>query len=229
MYTDYDKILKNGTWMQARQQVEHVSLAKLKEWRDETGEQSNEIEETFREIIVLDDDDASDDDDTTSTPDKREPSMEIVSSRATARDLQADRYIDHARVDSRTSRRMPRRTIVVQPHEAHTYERQGHSISQRPVPRPMATYTRAEVFSERARRGPVLHASCPTPDRSPMTYGTPAEAGQTTNTCSRPRASDPTMGVPRGHLQEIDGQLYHVSLSGRSGYCSRLCFFLRSQ
>ncbi|RYF82602.1 MAG: hypothetical protein EOO03_15920, partial [Chitinophagaceae bacterium] len=34
-----------------------VSLAKLKEWRDEAGEQSNEIEDTFREVIVLDDDD----------------------------------------------------------------------------------------------------------------------------------------------------------------------------
>ena len=77
MYTDYDKMLKQGSWMEARQKVEHVSLAKLKEWRDETGEQSNEIEDTFREVIVLDDEEASDGE----TPDEREQSMEIVSNR----------------------------------------------------------------------------------------------------------------------------------------------------
>ncbi|KAI0590177.1 DUF2293 domain-containing protein [Pyrenophora tritici-repentis] len=49
MYTDYDKLLKSDGWQAARAQVEHVSLAKLKEWRDEAGEQSNELEETFRE------------------------------------------------------------------------------------------------------------------------------------------------------------------------------------
>ncbi|KAF3044085.1 hypothetical protein E8E12_009195 [Didymella heteroderae] len=69
MYTDYDKMLKTGSWMEARQKVEHVSLAKLKEWRDETGEQSNEIEDTFREVIVLDDEDETSDGD---TPDERE-------------------------------------------------------------------------------------------------------------------------------------------------------------
>lgn len=103
--------------MEARQKVEHVSLAKLKEWRDEAGEQSNELEETFREVIVLDDDDeASSDDGSLSTPDEREQSMEIVSSRATARDLQPERYSNYPRTDIHDMRRVPRRTIVVQPY-----------------------------------------------------------------------------------------------------------------
>jgi hypothetical protein len=114
-YTDYDKLLKSDGWLVARSQVEPVSLAKLKEWRDETGEQSNEMEETFREVIVLDDDDeASSGDDSGFTPDEREQSMEIVSSRATARDLQPERHTDYPRIDVHDMRRVPRRTIVAQ-------------------------------------------------------------------------------------------------------------------
>lgn len=113
VYTDYDKMLKTGTWMQARQNVEHVSLAKLKEWRDESGEQSNEIEDTFREVIVLDDDDESSDEGSLSTLDEREQSMEIVSSRANARDLQPEVYADYARMGVPGMRRVSRRTIMV--------------------------------------------------------------------------------------------------------------------
>jgi hypothetical protein len=134
VYTDYDKMLKTGTWMQARQNVEHVSLAKLKEWRDEAGEQSNEIEDTFREVIVLDDDDESSDEGSLSTPDEREQSMEIVSSRATARDLQPERYANYPRMDVHAMRRMPKRTILVQPypppHSAHL----PASLHRQPVP-----------------------------------------------------------------------------------------------
>jgi hypothetical protein len=115
VYTDYDKMLKTGSWMQARQNVEHVSLAKLKEWRDEAGEQSNEIEDTFREVIVLDDDDdESSDEGSLSTPDEREQSMEIVSSRATARDLQPETYANYPCMDVHAMRSLPRRTIMVQ-------------------------------------------------------------------------------------------------------------------
>lgn len=100
--------------MEARSKVEHVSLAKLKEWRDEAGEPSDELEETFREVIVLDDDEASSDGDSLSTPDEREQSMEIVSSRATARDLQPELYAESPRIAVQDARRVPRRTIIVQ-------------------------------------------------------------------------------------------------------------------
>ncbi|KAL1596668.1 hypothetical protein SLS60_009316 [Paraconiothyrium brasiliense] len=115
-YTEYDNILKHktGTWTEARQQVEHVSLAKLKEWRDETDEASNELEETFREVIVLDDDEESSDDESSSAPDTREPSMEIVSNRATARDLQPER-VDRMRAFDPYVSRASRRTIVLRP------------------------------------------------------------------------------------------------------------------
>lgn len=98
--------------MEARQKVEHVSLAKLKEWRDETGEQSNEIEDTFREVIVLDDEDESSDGE---IPDEREQSMEIVSNRVYARDIQFERYPQYPAGSEYERRRGHGRTIVVRP------------------------------------------------------------------------------------------------------------------
>ncbi|KAF1362815.1 hypothetical protein EJ07DRAFT_106507 [Lizonia empirigonia] len=114
-YTEYDKMLKTGSWMEARQKVEHVSLAKLKEWRDETGEQSNEIEDTFREVIVLDDDE-DETSDGGDTPDEREQSMEIVSNRVTARDIQLERYQQYPPASDHERRRGHGRTIFVHPY-----------------------------------------------------------------------------------------------------------------
>lgn len=110
-HTNYDTLLKRGSWAQARQKVEQRSLAKLKEWRDETGDDSGELEETFREVIVLDDDEESSDEETLPAA-EREPSMEVVSSRATMRDLQPeplDPTHGHVPFVSRSSRR----TIVL--------------------------------------------------------------------------------------------------------------------
>lgn len=120
-YTEYDNILKRktGSWIEARQRVEHVSLAKLKEWRDETDEASNELEETFREVIVLDDDEDSSEEESSSAPDTREASMEIVSSRATARDLQPE-LVDRMRVYDPYVSGASRRTIVLRDIPMHS-------------------------------------------------------------------------------------------------------------
>ncbi|KAF1955983.1 hypothetical protein CC80DRAFT_83074 [Byssothecium circinans] len=117
-YTDYDEILKKESWIEARQKVELPSLAKLKEWRDEDDEDSNEMEETFREIIVIDDneDESSVIASTSRDPnvEERELSMEIVSSRATARDLQPEPVDRHQRYAPYSSRE-PTRTIFLAP------------------------------------------------------------------------------------------------------------------
>ena len=146
-YTDYDKMLKTGSWMEARQKVEHVSLAKLKEWRDETGEQSNEIEDTFREVIVLDDDEdeTSDDGD---TPDEREQSMEIVSNRVTARDIQLERYTQHLPASDYERRRGHRRTIFVHPYPLPPPPTSGPSTPQYRAPATRGTEARQVAQSE---------------------------------------------------------------------------------
>ncbi|KAF2121575.1 hypothetical protein BDV96DRAFT_564597 [Lophiotrema nucula] len=100
-YTEYDKLLKVGSWAEARVKVEPVSLAKLKEWRDEND--TDEVEETFREVIVLDDDE--DDSDVTMSGDERDSSAEIISSRAPARELPVDDVAYVTRVEDRYPRR----------------------------------------------------------------------------------------------------------------------------
>ncbi|KAI8942599.1 hypothetical protein NX059_000654 [Plenodomus lindquistii] len=196
-YTDYDKLLKTDGWSTARSQVEHVSLAKLKEWRDEAGEQSNELEETFREVIVLDDDDTSSDEDSLATPDEREQSMEIVSNRATARDLQPERYTDYPRVDIHDMRRAPRRTIVL----------------QRAPPPPQATAYPGPAFRSPALEPPYEHVrslerfveSHPSPraDAYHLAHSRPSDQRV------RPNVSQPGLrAAPM--MREIDGQLYQL-------------------
>ncbi|KAF2708926.1 hypothetical protein K504DRAFT_408226 [Pleomassaria siparia CBS 279.74] len=115
-YTEYDSLLKTGSWSEARSKVEHVSLAVLRRWRDE----GDDVEETFREVIVIDDDDddeeeSSDDDDEDffSEADQREHSLEIISSRATARELQLNEPEHPVRVDAHGVGRAQRRIIYL--------------------------------------------------------------------------------------------------------------------
>lgn len=117
-YTDYDKLLKTVGYLDARRMVEPDSLAKFLEWRDEAGGDSHELEETFREVIIIDDEDMSsdDDDDSIDTPDERDQSMEIVSSRATARDLQPDQHSVYPRIDNRDASRASGRFIFARPY-----------------------------------------------------------------------------------------------------------------
>jgi len=194
-YTDYDKLLKTDGWMTARSQVEHVSLTKLKEWRDEADEQSNELEETFREVIVLDDDESSGDESLSFT-DEREQSMEIFSNRATARDLQPERYIDHPPVDLlHDTRRAPRRTIALQ---------------KPPPPPPRTTYPGPSSLQPpfevtRPRAHPV--------DSHPSSHVDPYRFAHSRPSDPRSR-SKPIVSQPSPRtapiMREIDGRLYEL-------------------
>lgn len=170
-YTDYDRLLKVGSWLEARSKVEHVSLAKLRQWRDEAD--SDELEETFREVIVIDDDDDDDssDEDSFSDTDQREPSLEIVSSRATARELQHNEPDDVARVDAHSVSRAPRRTIFLRPmHPA------SHASA---VAGTLNTYSAEQVPRAHARPAPSALPVRPTAQqyRQPLhlAHGRPME------------------------------------------------------
>jgi hypothetical protein len=121
-------------------------LAKLKEWRDESGEQSNEIEDTFREVIILDDDDEdTSSDDSGSTPDEREQSMEIVSSRVAAQDIRPNQQHPHySRTNAYNALWPSRKTIFV------------HSSPLPPAAAPPASsYPEPGLRSAYARTQPV--------------------------------------------------------------------------
>ncbi|KAH7398290.1 hypothetical protein BKA66DRAFT_452782 [Pyrenochaeta sp. MPI-SDFR-AT-0127] len=204
-YTDYDKLLKSGGWMEARQKVEHVSLAKLKEWRDEVEEQSNELEDTFREVIVLDDDDEmSSDDGSLSTPDEREQSMEIVSSRATARDLQPEGHSNYPRIDAHDMRRVPRRTIVVQPYPY--------------PPPPRSAALPGPPHAQPAIQQPYQSARTliPISEPRPPSRGEPSHIphSRTFDPRTRPAASQPVSRNTQPLMREIDGRLYELQPIG---------------
>lgn len=129
-YTEYDNILKTGSWAEARKAVEQNSVAKLIEWRDEQGGTTEELEEVFREVIVIDDDDddKSSDDGQPQDPDvdEREVSMEVVSSLATARDL-LPMPADHSQRHVHNQHRSTRRTIYLPSRSVAPYPPIGSS------------------------------------------------------------------------------------------------------
>ena len=191
--------------MEARSKVEHVSLAKLKEWRDEAGEQSNELEDTFREVIVLDDDDeASSEGDSLSTPDEREQSMEIVSSRATARDLQPEYYANPPHLDVHDSRRAPRRTIVLQRYPPPPHPM---TVLQPPFEHVRAHIPHSATLSSHGDSHRHLHT------RPNNMYAKNIFREYTIVDLIRPMQASPAQSSPKRApiLREIDGRLYEVS------------------
>lgn len=93
VYTDYDKLLKTGSWLEARARIERACLDQLAQWRgDDDDDDPNAMEDILREVIVIPDDDEEDVDghlgfDRNSLAD-RQQSVEIVSSHALAHEVQ---------------------------------------------------------------------------------------------------------------------------------------------
>lgn len=92
VYTDYDKLLKTGTYQNARAAVEKPCLDLLARWRSDDDDDPNAMEEILREVIVIDDDDDEIKDCDTSFENResinRESSIEIISSHALADEVQ---------------------------------------------------------------------------------------------------------------------------------------------
>ena len=112
-YTDYDHLLRLGSWAQARNAVEHMTLDKLVEWRADKDDNADAMSDILREVIVIDDDDDDDDDGRGRDIDRaglksqshlqhRDSSVEIISSQARAENLQTQQisYRDLEDVDS---------------------------------------------------------------------------------------------------------------------------------
>jgi hypothetical protein len=93
VYTDYDKLLRQTQYRDARNIVEKPSLRKLVEWRgdDENGKQV--LEDVFREVVVISDDDESDAEADEPMDDFRDVSVEIVSSNTKADHLHPDPFV----------------------------------------------------------------------------------------------------------------------------------------
>ncbi|KAL8938871.1 MAG: hypothetical protein Q9211_003007 [Gyalolechia sp. 1 TL-2023] len=97
-YTDYDKLLKSHSYLDARAIVQPYTLDKIIEWRDEKDE-PDAVEDILREVIIISDDDEEEvsHDDVASD---RESSIEVISSHEIANKVQG-RSLDYSTLDER--------------------------------------------------------------------------------------------------------------------------------
>lgn len=90
LYTDYDRLLKQKSFHEARSDVEQVTLAKVIAWRGDDENGQTALEDVFREVIVI-----SDDDDDSETEEEglvpagsRDRSVEIFSKNGGTHEIQ---------------------------------------------------------------------------------------------------------------------------------------------
>jgi hypothetical protein len=105
VYTNYDRLLKLTSFQEARSIVEEPTLEKLVQWRGDDENGKTELEDVFREVIVISDDEDDDDSVTDHAngliPADRDSSVEIVSSNALAEELQT-KPVNYANLSKET-------------------------------------------------------------------------------------------------------------------------------
>ncbi|KAI2790433.1 hypothetical protein POX_d05946 [Penicillium oxalicum] len=80
LYTDYDRLLKQKSFHEARSEVEQRTLDKVIAWRGDDENGQTALEDVFREVIVISDDDDSETEDELLVQDNaRDRSVEILS------------------------------------------------------------------------------------------------------------------------------------------------------
>lgn len=91
-YTDYDHLLRVGSWREARTAIEQKCLSKLIEWRGEHENDAEELEEILRETIVIDDESDDDEDIMNETNDENDSdtSLELVQQTIAPKDLRVE-------------------------------------------------------------------------------------------------------------------------------------------
>ncbi|KAJ5587927.1 uncharacterized protein N7459_003692 [Penicillium hispanicum] len=88
IYTDYDRLLKSGSFHEARSAVEQSTLAKLIAWRGDDENGQTVLEDVFREVIVISDDEDSETDEGVAATSTRDPSVEVLSRNARTHEIQ---------------------------------------------------------------------------------------------------------------------------------------------
>ena len=104
IYTDYDKLIRQTQYRDARNIVEKPTLRKLVEWRGDDEDGKAALEDIFREVIVISDDEESSDEDEFVEQDFRDVSVEIISSNTRAADLEPESRITEPHLVEYTER-----------------------------------------------------------------------------------------------------------------------------
>lgn len=84
VYTDYDKLLRQTHYREARNLVEKPTLRKLVEWRGDDEDGKKVLEDVFREVVVISDDEDSGEEEDEAMNQVRDVSVEVVSSNTKA-------------------------------------------------------------------------------------------------------------------------------------------------
>ncbi|KAJ5160622.1 uncharacterized protein N7482_007626 [Penicillium canariense] len=89
LYTDYDRLLKQKSFHEARSEVEQVTLSKVIAWRGDDENGQTALEDVFREVIVIsDDEDSETEEDGPAIAGTRDHSVEIFSSNPRTHEIQ---------------------------------------------------------------------------------------------------------------------------------------------
>jgi hypothetical protein len=96
VYTNYDRLLRIGTYQDARSSVEQKCLEMIVDWRGSDENGARVLEDVFREVIVISDDEGSDYEEDEDIP-HRDSSIEVISSAAPAHEVQI-RPLDFTRL-----------------------------------------------------------------------------------------------------------------------------------
>lgn len=132
-YTDYDKLLRIGSWEQARKAVEHVTLDKIVQWRVDKDDNADAMSDILREVIVIDDDSSEDEQDADklemrlrSHDQQRDSSVEIISSQAGSDMLQTSQLSQRD-----LEEQDPEEITMTQESESYTYGQRPQRAQQR--------------------------------------------------------------------------------------------------
>lgn len=89
IYTDYDRLLKQKSFHEARAAVEQTTLTKVIQWRGDDENGQTVLEDVFREVIVIsDDEDSETEEEIASATNTRDQSVEYLPSNARFQDVQ---------------------------------------------------------------------------------------------------------------------------------------------
>lgn len=203
LYTDYDRLLRQGSFQEARSAVEQPTLAKVVAWRgdDENGE--TVLEDVFREVIVISDDEDSETEEGSTTADTRDYSVEILSNPARTHEIQtqpisADFVTSQDHTQELSEEAGPGFRIISEMPAQKTIDRRGFSRYQA-WNRALHRY-RAEVQrTEQPRLGDVSPEQ-----QSPLYKKRPAVTQENSEPIRRREIPKPVDSTPR----VISGPLY---------------------
>lgn len=236
VYTNYDRLLRTGTYHAARAQIEQKCLDQLVQWRGDGEDGTNDMEEILREVIVISDDEDDDADSMTNgSLVRRDSSVEIISSHALANDVQVrpvDYRYEPAAIDYEQPSALDYMAPGILQHADRTYQGDEQRAKERFGRRGFSRYKAWDQALDRYRKAPIPSfesvRDVPMGPSSNTTQPQPAYGSRFVSLCS-PRlfnaflfysrlpediAQSSLRGMVDGHYARVRGKTASMEVSG---------------